>query len=126
MRALALTLALAACADETVSGYAGTGAVWQLAEIDGTAVDYTATIRLPREGRVTGSGPCNTFGTVQTAPYPWFAIGPIEATERACPDLEAEQTFFAALGTMSLAEVSGDVLILTNEAGRQMVFRAQD
>lgn len=121
-----MILGLAACADETVSGYAGTDAVWLLTEIDGKAADYTATLRFPRQGRVTGSGPCNTFGAAQTAPYPWFAPGPVEATERACPDLDGEQAFFAALEEMTLAEASGDVLILTDGAGRQMVFRAQD
>ena len=43
----------------------------------------------------------------------------------ACPELEAESAFFAALEDMSLVEIVGPTLILTNEAGREMVFEAR-
>ena len=55
------------------------------------------------------------------APYPWFETGPILVTRRACPDLEAEGDFLRALESMSQAEVLGSVLILSNDAGREMV-----
>lgn len=128
MRALAIAVLLAlpaACAgDETISGYADPGAIYVLAEIDGAPFPARATIAFPDEGRAAGDGPCNRWSAAQTAPYPWFGLGPVAATRRACPDLAAEGAFFEALGAMTLAEVQGPVLILSNEAGREMAFRA--
>ncbi len=76
-----------------------------------------------KRDRSPEKGPATTFRASQSAPYPWFAPGPIAATRRACPDLEAESRFFAALSEMTLIEAQGDTVILTNEAGREMVFR---
>ena len=55
--------------------------------------------------------------------YPWFELGLMRATRMACGDLPAEREFFAMLATMTLAEVSGDVLILSNPDGAEMVFQ---
>jgi heat shock protein HslJ len=110
--------------DETLSGFAQRDAVYVLEEIDGAPPPGQATIRFPATGAVTGEGPCNRYSAAQTAPYPWFAIGPIAATRRACPDLAFEAVFFEALTEMSLADALGPVLILSNDAGREMVFRA--
>ncbi|MEM9580800.1 MAG: META domain-containing protein [Pseudomonadota bacterium] len=43
----------------------------------------------------------------------------------ACPDLAQETLYFDALERMSLVEVQGDTLILSNDTGEQMVFRAE-
>ena len=121
-----LPLLLAACAgDETVSGYAGTDATWRLAELHGAPFAPPATLRSPAEGEVAGEGPCNAFRAPQAEPYPWIRIGPIAATRRACPALAEERRFFAALEAATLAEASDAVLILTDEAGREMVFRRE-
>ena len=117
-------LSLAACADESISGYAGTDTVYRLQSIDGAPYPAEATLQFPARGEVAGSGPCNAFSASQTAPYPWLAIGSIRATRRACPDLPAEQAFFDALGAMTIAEVSGPTLLLTDETGRVMTFTA--
>ena len=127
MRPLVLTALLfsAACAgDETLSGYADAQATYLLETIDGAPFPARATIALPEEGRAEGEAPCNRWSAGQSAPYPWFALGPIVTTRRACPDLAAEQAFLAALAAMTLAEVQGPVLILSDEAGREMLFRA--
>ena len=120
---LPLLLSALSCGDETISGYTDRGAVFQLRELDGAHYPARATLSFPEEGQVAGEGPCNSFRASQSAPYPWFAPGPIAATRRACPDLEAESRFFAALSEMTLIEAQGDTVILTNEAGREMVFR---
>ena len=123
---IVLALALSGCfKDETVSGYTDTETVWKLAEIDGVATDQTVTLRFPEEGRITGQGPCNRYFAAQTVPYPWFKAGPIGSTKRACPDLKAETLFFQTLAKMTLSEVAGDTLILSNDDGAQMVFRAK-
>ncbi len=121
---LILLLPSACSSDETISAFVDPATVFRLHEIDGAAFDAKATVQFPKPGQITGQAPCNSFHGVQSLPYPWFGADPIAATKRGCPDLPAEARFFAALGDMTLAEVSGDTLILSNDAGRQMLFRA--
>jgi len=129
MTRLLLTAALlcapltAACKDETVSAYAP--GVYALEEIDGAPFEASATLDLTEPGRISGQAPCNSYSATQEAPYPWFEPGPIAATRRACIHMTGEAEFFEALGEMTLAEGSGPVLILSNDAGREMVFRKQ-
>lgn len=120
-------LALTGCkTDETVAAYGGADRVWALSELDGTPFPQNATLTFPGGGKITGQAPCNGYAGVTTAPYPWFEARTIMATKMACPDLAAETEFFLALGTMTLAEVSGDTLILSNTDGREMVFKASE
>ncbi len=121
--ALLIPLVLTACKyDESISGYTDTGATWTLVELDGKPFAARATIAFPSKGKVTGQAPCNTYASTQTAPLPWFKLGPIMSTKMACADLAAEQRFFAALGEMTLAETLADTMILTSDDGREMVF----
>lgn len=113
-----------ACSDETISGFADPSATYRLDELNGEAFDANATIRFPRQGVAEGDGPCNRWSAEQTVPYPWIELGPIAATRRACPELEAETSFFMALEKASLAEVVGPVLILSGD-DVEMVFRAK-
>ena len=46
-------------------------------------------------------------------------------TRRACPELPEETAFFKALEQMTLAEVVGETLILSNTEGGEMVFEAR-
>ena len=59
-----------------------------------------------------------------TTPYPWFGATQVASTKMACPDLAAETKFFEALAAMTLSEVLGGVMILSNDKGREMVFKA--
>ena len=119
-----LSLLLSACfSDETVSGYGG-DRLWTLTEVDGNPFDARATIRFGEDGKVSGQAPCNRYFSTQSAPYPWLELGPIGATKMACPNLAAESDYFDALAAMTLVEVTGDVMILSNEDGRKMVFSA--
>ncbi len=112
--------------DETVAAYGAAGIIWQLHEIDGQPFEARATLSFPEEGKLSGDAPCNHYFGAQTAPYPWFKAENVGATRRACPDLAAETVYLAALSEMSLAEVAGDTLILSNDAGREMVFRTSE
>lgn len=117
--------ALAGCwGDETVTGYLDGADIFALQSINGTAFAASATIDLSETGRVSGKAPCNSYFAEQSAPYPWFDIGPIAATKAACPDLPAEGQFFDTLSRMTVAEVSGDTLILSNTDDEEMVFQA--
>lgn len=111
-------------ADETITGYGGADAVWRLTELDGAPFTASATLEFGEDGAVFGQAPCNRFTALQSVPYPWIEIGPIAATKMACPDLAAEGDFFGALEAMTLVEVSGPVMILSNDDRREMVFRA--
>ena len=119
---LTLPLLIAACADETVSGYADPDATYRLTHIDDRAFAAMATVSFPEKGIARGNGPCNQWSAKQTAPYPWLSLEQAAVTERACPDLAAEQTFFDTLFAMTLAEVQGATLILSNDDGTEMTF----
>ena len=124
--ALIALILLAACKDETISGYAEDGAVWQLESINGAAFKARATLTFPQPGKITGSGPCNRYFGKQTAPYPWFSVDGVASTKRACPDMRAESVFFESLRKMTLSEATGATLILSNDAGDQMIFKASE
>lgn len=117
---------LSACAgDESISGFADPQAEYELVQLDGATFNATATIVFPHAGDVVGRAPCNRYFATQTLPYPWFNLDGIGATRIACPDLPLETVFLAALEDMTLAEVLGNTLILTNGDGRKMVFVAR-
>ncbi|MEO0371928.1 MAG: META domain-containing protein [Pseudomonadota bacterium] len=123
---LSAMLGLFSCGDETLSGYGAADTKWVLTEVDGTAFAARAILTFPEEGRIQGQAPCNTFSGAQTVPYPWFKAEGVAVTRMACPDLPAENVFFDALQAMTLAEVGPDTLLLSNDDGRKMVFRAEN
>ncbi|WP_187429083.1 hypothetical protein ROLI_004840 [Roseobacter fucihabitans] len=110
--------------DETVRAYGAADRTWRLVELDNASVIYDATLTFPETGQIAGKAPCNAYGATMAVPYPWFEAGPIAATRLACPDLDAEIAYFTALTQMSLSEVLGDTLLLSNDEGRIMVFKA--
>lgn len=121
---LLATLAASCDHDESLAAYGAADRTWVLQSLDGVPYPARATLQFPAPGEIAGKAPCNSFGGAQSAPYPWFDAGPLHSTRRACPDLTAEQAFLGALEAMTLAEISGQVLILSNDAGREMVFSA--
>jgi len=122
---LAAMSILGYCKDETVSGHGGHDKTWVLRSLDGATFPARATLTFPEEGEIAGEAPCNRYSGQQTVPYPWFSAERILSTKRACPDLDAEIRYLHALEDMSLAEIAGNTLILSNDAGREMVFRAE-
>ncbi|AVO38408.1 META domain-containing protein [Pukyongiella litopenaei] len=119
--AAAALLALAGCLrDETVAGYGAADRDWRLAEMDGTDFAGTATLRFPTRGRIAGLAPCGPWQGRMVTPYPWFELDAVQTASPGC----GTDIVLAALAEMSLSEVSGPVLILSNGAGRMMVFRS--
>ena len=121
----AFIFASACVPDERVASFIEPTVEYYLIDLDGAPFDGTATISFPETGKVVGQAPCNRYFAAQTEPYPWFSLEGIGATRMACLDLNLESAFFAALEEMTLSEVSGDTLILSNTDGRQMVFVAR-
>ena len=111
--------------DETLAAYGAAQANWRLVEIDGQPFAARATLGFADEGALSGQAPCNAYSGAQSAPYPWFTAENIVTTRMACADLAAETVYFEALAAMTLSEVAGETLILSNDAGREMVFKAQ-
>jgi heat shock protein HslJ len=102
---------------------ADTAPVYRLVSLDGQPFTASATLAFA-EGSIGGEGPCNRWSARLLSSPPAFRIGPVIATERACPDLAAEQDFFLALAVMQTAATTGDTLTLTSPDGLVMVFRA--
>ncbi len=119
------SLALTACsADETVRGYGGADRVWALNDLEGDAFDTPATLEFPASGRIVGLTPCARYAAQMVAPYPWFEVRNIELSKATCPGTRRDRDFIAALTAMTQSEIAGDLLILRNEQGREMVFKA--
>lgn len=126
-RVFAFGLAAFVLATLPMSGLAQTdGSVWLLQELDGRPFPAEAQLTLPKDGQITGRGPCNRFFATAVGEVSALVIGPVGATKMACPDLGLESAFFAALPEIVWAEVSGsDRLILGDDKGLRMVFRRQ-
>ncbi len=125
MRLLAAALLglIPACqSDETVAAYGGAGSTWTLVELDGAQFAQRATLVFGEDGQVSGQAPCNGFTFTNGVPYPWFETGPIAATKMACPNLEAETTFFATLSAMTRVVIAEGRMVMANDEGGEMVF----
>jgi heat shock protein HslJ len=68
------------------------------------------------EGGVSGQGPCNTYAGPFTMDGASIAIGPIESTRMACPDLDLENQFLSDLQlARSYAFAQGDLVLFDEQ-----------
>lgn len=130
MRSLMILTALAILpqcqGDETVRAYGGGDKTWHLVELEGAPFAGRATLTFPEAGRIAGEAPCNSYSAEMTVPYPWFEASRIAVTRRACPKLAAEAAFLKALENASISEVLGDTLMLSDDNGPLLVFKAAE
>ena len=120
---LLLSLFLSACfKDETISGQAEASDTWILRSLNGKTVPSRITLTFPEKGVIAGQAACNTYRAVQTAPLPWFEIGPIRATKRACDGLALEQEYLEVLAKMTLIELKQTTLLLSSDTGQYLEF----
>ena len=127
MKYLFALLILAGCvADETLSAFAPTDAEYHLQTMNGKRVTYKVTMVVSKDGQIKGQAPCNSYATATTVPYPWFEVLGIIATRKACPQLPQEAEYFRTLKSMTLAEVSGTVLLLTNDNNNSLTFMSRE
>ena len=120
---MALLLLLGCTSDETLTGYAPHGVAFTLSRVNDQPANIAATLTLSANGAIRGQGPCNGYFSQITAPYPWFELDAIAATRRACPNLAAETQYFDLLKSMTLAEVAGGTILLSNDAGQSLEFK---
>ena len=82
------------------------------------------------DGRVRGSGGCNSFSAGYTSSAEQLAIGPLGATRRACaePDgvMAQEAAFLRALETVASARHDGHRLELRTATGALAATMIQD
>lgn len=118
-------LALAGCLkDETVRAYGAGDSLWTVHELRDQPFSARATLQFPKTGQMTGTAPCNSYATTMSVPYPWFTVGPIAATKRACQDLASETAFFDALRAAEFTEVHGNTMLISNEAGVLLLLKS--
>ncbi len=109
---------------DTVGEAAPSGTVWRLDEVNDAPATYPATLRLLEDGRVIGAAPCGRFQARQEAPLPWVQITGIAPAATRCARAQDQRAFFLALEAMDFAEVSGTNLLLSNDRGQTLYFRA--
>lgn len=124
--AIMATILIAGCTqnDETFTAYTPQG-TYVLSEINGTETTVETTLTIGENGQFSGRAACNSYNATSIVPYPWFEVTGIAATKMACPNLADEQTYFATLQSMTLAESSSTVLILSNDANESLTFIRQ-
>ncbi len=123
---LMLAIALAACSP------GGNGSAppepsgpWQLQSIDGTAFEATARIEFGADEQIRGRAPCNSFSGQLDAAPPGFAISNLVRSGMHCDEMDAEERFLSALQEMDAMSTRDAELVLSSDAGREMVFRHQ-
>lgn len=98
--------------------------VWRLTLIDGAEVAAEVTLDLTEEGRIAGQGPCNRYSGPNQSALPELRIGPMISTRMACPEMALEAAYFSALSAVTGAVLGkDDLLVLTADDGRSLVFR---
>lgn len=125
---LLLDAAGATLASFVAQGTSIAGTAWQITAyhngrqaLVSVAAGSTLTIEFTRDGRVRGSGGCNSFSASYTSRADQLAIGPVGSTRRACaePDgvMAQEAAFLRALETVAFARREGDRLELRTATG---------
>lgn len=123
-RGVALPLALLLACGATTGSIEGVQ--WRLAQLGERVVAAgedprrAPSLRLeagPEGARALGSGGCNRFTGGYTLEGDTLRFTPLAATKMACPDLETEAAYFAALAATRGWRLAGDRLELLDEAG---------
>ena len=134
---LLLDAAGATLASFVAQGTELAGTAWQVTAYNNgkqAVVSVTAgskiRIEFMPDGRVRGSGGCNSFSAGYTSSAEQLAIGPVGATRRACaePDgvMAQEAAFLRALEAVASARREGDRLELRTATGALAATMIQD
>lgn len=101
------------------------GTSWKLVELDGAPFAANAVATLTEDGRIAGQAPCNAYNGDYEGHWPDLSFKPVARTRMACPDLEAENAYFAAMEKVNHAEMLSDGLLLTGPETRLRFVRAE-
>ncbi len=97
------------------------GGSWQLIALNGRPESGGITLEFGLDNNATGQAPCNRyFGTYAAGSDFSFSLPQVGATRRACPALNLESEYFAALSaaTQYRPGREGDTFALLDAAGR--------
>jgi heat shock protein HslJ len=108
-----LALPMVAAADEAATS-------WTLIAFNGATPASEITLELDADG-VSGRGPCNGYRATVTREAGALTVGPILSTRMACPELDLEARFFAALEGVTQALEDPEYLLMAG-GGTWMVF----
>src|SRR5580765_7799207 len=75
----------------------------------------------PRTKRITGSGGCDRISASYEAGEGTLCFGTLVSTQMACPSMDTEAAFLAALGATRRYRVFGHILELLDEHGQLLV-----
>jgi heat shock protein HslJ len=76
--------------------------------------------------QLVGAGPCNRFQAEAEIPATQVLnLGKMAATKRACPQLEGEQDYFSALGTVQYYFVFSSQIALLDDTYRPVILGRQ-
>ncbi len=118
-----LLLSLPASADgDPLADLIGTN--WQLTALDGApvATDTAATLNISADS-ISGNGGCNTYGGQLASTPTGIAFTQVFTTMMACPNLDREQAYFAALeATENFAITAGKLQLLDGNANVLAAF----
>lgn len=105
------------------------GAAWIVEDINrGGVIDNSRlTLTFGADGRVSGSGGCNSFSGTYSADGSSVTLGPLAMTRRACigEALNAQETRYASAltGKLSWAVLADGALELTSDGGKRVLLR---
>jgi heat shock protein HslJ len=96
------------------------GTSWQLLQLgpNGALSENLPTLSFSADGKVSGSGGCNTFtGTVTTSGMV-IKFGPLTATKKSCSDAvnKQEATYLKALKKAQTYEIRATSLLINTKA----------
>ncbi len=101
-----------------------TGTDWKPVSIGDQVVadDAKLQLRFEVDGKLNGSGGCNSFFGNYVLTESGIDIGPIGATRKACPQpqMDLESRFFLALENAERVKSHGNRLILSDLAGVEL------
>lgn len=96
---------------------------WNLLELNGTAIEIDESFNgIPHitfqieDNKVIGNAGCNSFfGTYEAGENNDIKLSPMGSTMMACPNLEIEDAFLAALENIKSYQIDGNILTLKAE-----------
>lgn len=119
-----------AAGGEGASGTPLVGTTWTLDQVTTssgeTAPEKDAQVAITEEGKLAANSGCNSYGGDAEVDGDQITLGSIIGTLRACEGAtgDVDRAFGTVLQGTITAEVTGDVLTLTNADGDSLTFTA--
>lgn len=109
--------------DETLAGYAERHVAYHLVEQAGQDNVPSTIFRITGRKQFSVTTPCGSFAGRFTAPLPWIEIPEPNHTPAPCEETAAVALVIGDLTKATLAEIAGDVIMLSDDAGPILTFR---